>query len=182
MHIGLDAWIIQDGNYGEFETGREYRFALEFYPHHIVASGGLPTGQLSHITDGLYDASGTILFCSESAWVIDFGLPAFQEAKPPAWAKVGASVVGRFYIGVDPFFYFEHLKDEPGMPNLFRQWVIRRIQLETTPWQESTDERGRKVRTRDTTRQSYVDVPATDAWNHDGGHGHYVLECAPRTR
>jgi hypothetical protein len=177
IHIGLDAWIIQDGNYREFETGGEYRFALEFYPHQIAASDGQPAGRLLHITDALHDVIGTILFCSESVWVVDFGVPAFQESKPPAWARVGASVVGRVYIGVDPFFYFERLKDEPGMPDLFRWWVIRRIQLETTPWKESTDDQGRKVRRRDETRESYVDVPATEAWNHDGGYGHYVLEC-----
>jgi hypothetical protein len=31
LQIGLSSWIIQDGNYEEFEVGREYRFALEFY-------------------------------------------------------------------------------------------------------------------------------------------------------
>jgi hypothetical protein len=29
--IGLSSWIIQDGNYGDFETGQVLGFALEFY-------------------------------------------------------------------------------------------------------------------------------------------------------
>jgi hypothetical protein len=81
---------------------------------------------------------------------------------------------------VDPFFYFERLKNERGIPNLFRQWLIRRIMLETTPWKEEVDPHGRKLITRDTTRESYVEVPATDAWNHDAGHGHYILESELR--
>ena len=95
LHVGLAAWIIQDGNYAEFEVGGEYQFALEFYPHEFaIASSG--------------------------------------------------------------------------------------FLLETTPWQESYDAQGRKIISRDATRESFAEVPATDAWNHDGGHGHYVLECELR--
>jgi hypothetical protein len=181
VYVGLAAWIIQDGNYGDFEVGREYRFALEFYPHEVaVASSGSATPFLSHLGNALHQARGTITFCSSLAWVVDFGVPAFEEAKPPEQAKSGNSVSGRFHIGVDPFFYFERLKNEKGMPNLFRHWVVRRILLETTPWQESTDAYGRKVITRDATRESFAAVPATDAWHHDGGNAHYVLECELR--
>ena len=66
------------------------------------------------------------------------------------------------------------------MPNLYRQWFIRRILLETTPWLESVDGTGRTLRSRDDSKVSYVDVNATDAWNHDDGHAHYLLECVQR--
>lgn len=178
VHVGLAAWIIQDGNYGEFEIGREYRFALEFYPHDVAtAPAASSSPHLAHIGNALHEAVGTIVSCIDSAWVVDFGVPAFQEAKPPAWAKPGTLVSGRFYLGVDPFFYFERLKNERGIPDLFRNWFIRRILLETTPWKEETDPHGRKLITRDSTRESFVEVRATDAWNHDGGHGHYIFEC-----
>ena len=32
LNVGLDAWIIQDGNYADFRVGEEQDFALEFYP------------------------------------------------------------------------------------------------------------------------------------------------------
>ena len=32
VSIGLSAWIIQDGNYGDFRVGQQARFALEFHP------------------------------------------------------------------------------------------------------------------------------------------------------
>jgi len=179
--IGLSAWIIQDGNYGEFVAGREYRFALEFYPHNLSAdpsTEGAP--HLAPVGNAVYDARGTVVFCSESAWVVDFGMPAYQDSEPPAWAKVNARAKGRIYVGVDPFFYFESLKSVPGMPDLLRQWLVQRIFLETTPWIESVDTGGRKLLARDTTRESFKEVPATDAWNHDNGHGHYVLQCELR--
>jgi hypothetical protein len=181
LQVGLSAWIIQDGNYKEFEVGREYRFALEFYPDEIVVDPDQHSEpRLSLVGNAIHEARGTVLFRSDSAWAVDFGVPAYQEAKPPAWAKIGTSIRGRIYVRVDPFFYFESLKFEDGMPNLFRQWFVRRILLETTPWRTATDAEGRKVLSRDATRESFVDVPATDAWNHDGGHGHYLLECELR--
>ncbi|MBI5432136.1 MAG: hypothetical protein HZA52_04820 [Planctomycetes bacterium] len=181
FHIGLAAWIIQDGNYEDFEVGREYRFALEFYPHDVVvAPDASSIPRLAHVGNARHDAVGTIVFCSDAAWVVDFGVLAFQEAKPPSWAKPGTVVSGRFYLGVAPFFYFERLKEVRGMPDLFRQWFIRRILLETTPWKEESDPHGRKFRTRDSSRESFIEVPATDAWKHDGGSGHYVLECEQR--
>lgn len=177
FQIGLSSWIIQDGNYSEFEAGRQYQFALEFYPHQIALETGAESApRLSAVGSALYDAHGVIVFRSDSAWAIDFGVPAYQDSQPPGWVKVGAAVHGRVYIGVDPFFYFEHSKNEAGVPNLSRQWLIRRILLETTPWVETLEDQ-RPVRRRDESRVSYVEVDATDSWNHDGGDGHYILEC-----
>jgi hypothetical protein len=86
-------------------------------------------------------------------------------------------VSGRVYLGVDPFLYREELKNEPGMPNLLRKWVVRRIFFETTPWSESTDASGQKVITHADVPRSFVEVQRTDAWSDDGGHAHYILEC-----
>ena len=181
LQIGLSSWIIQDGNYGEFEAKREYRFALEFYPHELVFDPSpISAPRLTAVGNDLYDAKGRIIFKSKSAWVIDFGVPAFQETKPPSWSRVGTSVSGRISLGIDPFFYFETLKSQKGMPNLFRQWFVHRILLETTPWREETDATGRKVLSRDNTQESFIEVAATNAWSHDGGHAQYILECEMR--
>jgi hypothetical protein len=88
VQIGLSAWIIQDGNYKEFEVGREYRFALEFYPHEIVVDGDRHSEpRLSLISNAIYEAWGAVLFCSDSAWVVDFGVPAYQEGKATRMGK-----------------------------------------------------------------------------------------------
>jgi hypothetical protein len=178
LHIGLNSWIVQDGNYDDFTVGGSYRFALEFYPHDIAPSTAVDDSVapgLHHTIGATYAARGKIVRTAASNWVVDFGVPAFQGAEPPGWARPGMLVAGRVYLGIDPFFYFEELKNEPGMPNLFRRWLVQRILLETTPWQTSTDG-GRTVMTRADVPRSFVEVPRTDAWKHDGGHAHYVLE------
>ncbi len=108
---------------------------------------------------------------------MDFGVPAFQEAEPPSWASPGQAFCGHTYIGIDPFFYFEQLKDEPGIPDLFRHWRVSRIVLETTPWTETTTSHGGKLIERADVERSFVEVPRTDCWHHDDGRAHYILEC-----
>ena len=184
LHIGLDSWIVQDGNYEDFTTGESYRFALEFLPHDIAPS--TPADEngalgLHHMIGATHETRGKVVRATRSNWVVDFGVPAFQNSEPPCWAKPGVVVSGRVYLGIDPFFYLEELKDEPGMPNLLRGWLVRRIFLETTPWNESIDASGRKVTTRADVPRSFVEVRRTDAWNDDGGHAHYILECEPES-
>jgi len=181
LHIGLDSWIIQDGNYGDFEIGKEYRFALEFYARELAeASRGPRQPSLQHRGRDLYYACGQIVFRSDSVWAVDFGVPAFQEQAPPDWAEVGTFATGEISVGVDPFFYFESLKNLRGMPDLFRHWHIRAIQLETTPWIETTRAGGGVNLHRDHTRESFRKISRTDAWNDDNGHASYLFECELR--
>jgi hypothetical protein len=180
LHVGLASWIIQDGNYEDFTVGGSYRFALEFFPFDIAPSTrshGDVVPSLHHMVGATHGACGKVVRAKPSGWVVDFGVPAFQNAEPPGWAQPGVLVTGQVHLGVDPFFYREELKNEPGMPNLLRGWLIRRIVLETTPWQTSTDSGGRTVITRAEASRSFVEVQRTDAWNDDDGHAHYVLEC-----
>lgn len=178
LQVGLSSWIIQDGNYGEFEAGRDYRFALEFYSRDLTIDDK-PVGAklLTPVGNGLYRGVGSVIFTSDKAWVIDVGVPAYRDEPCPHNARVGSRVTGDIYIGIDPFFYFERLAALPSMPDIYRHWHIRRILLDMTPWQDSIDEIGRKILTRDESKTSFVEVNATDAWNHNDGHGEYLLEC-----
>lgn len=180
INIGLPAWVIQDGNYPEFKLGKEYRFALEFFPRIILSEAATGKSHLAHREGSDYDIEGAVVFADDECWVIDFGIPAYQEGKPPSWARNGVPICGRIYLGVDSFEYFERLSKKKGIPDLFRQWSLRKILLETTPWLDTKDARGRTIRTRDETRRSYSEVPATDSWHHDQGNGHYTFECEER--
>jgi hypothetical protein len=178
FNVGLSAWIVQDGNYGDFSTGQTYSFALEFYPHQIKPTSLAPSlPLLEHTVGALYRATGTVVHVTPTAWVVDWGIPAFQESQPPSWARSGISVSGSIYLGIDPFFYLERLKDEVGMPDLFRQWLVHRIHLETTPWVDSTDASGRTFIQRADSAPTFTECTHTDAWADDSGHAHYVLEC-----
>ena len=93
------------------------------------------------------------------------------------FATVGRWVEGEIWIGIDPFFYKERLNQTPGMPDLFVDWSVTRIQLETTPWIEDVSS-GRKLRMRDTEHESWADRASTDAWTDDGGGADYLLSLS----
>jgi hypothetical protein len=174
--VGLSSWIIQDGNYGEFHVGDAARFALEFYPREMrVARLHEPMSERQWASH--YRVRGLVAHTGRSAWVVDFGVMAYQNQESPHFAKKGIWVEGEVYLGVDPFFYFEELYAQPGMPALQYDWHIRNIWLETTPWLTTKDEKGTTIRSRDESARSFVEVAQTDAWNDDDGHAEYVLEC-----
>lgn len=100
VHAGLVAWIIQDGNYGDFEADAAYRFALEFHPQDLAPRDAVSSEApfLTHTAGAIHQARGTIVRSTRSSWVI--GVLAFQEARPPRWATPGKSASGHVYIGI----------------------------------------------------------------------------------
>lgn len=175
LNVDVDAWIIQDGNYGDFSVGQEAQFALEFYPHALTASRRT-SKSATHLKGSRYRICGQVVYRAKGVWVIDTGFLAYQEAKPPSYATERSWVEGEVYIGIDPFFYLESLNKLPGMPNLTYKFRIEEIFLETTPWITFKDESGRTIMKRDEQRESHRKIPETDACNDDDGHAHYLLK------
>lgn len=180
FHIGLSAWIIQDGNYPDFEEGSISRFALEFYSERgfETAEPNHETPGLVHLRDAHYAARGVVRFSAQDVWVVDFGeVMAYRKGAAPRGIGVGDEVTGDLYLGIDPFFYFEKFFRIPGIPALIYEWRIGGIKVETAPFVESTDQLGGKVLVRDPSKRARVPVSRTDAWKDDGGNGDYVLHC-----
>ena len=179
LHVGLESWIIQDGNYADFRTGQDATFALEFVPTLQPVPNPVPP-RLQHRRGGVYSASGRVVFADAAAWVCDFGVLAYRSEDHPHWAAVGTSVAGEIYLGIDPFDYFERLRKLPGMPVLTYRVSIERIWLETTPWVEGTGHDGRRFRHRKDGEPTFREIAATDAWKDDDSSAHYLLECRLR--
>jgi hypothetical protein len=173
--IGFDSWIIQDGNYPDFAVGDLRRFALEFDPHTLLPTSS-PRCYCEHISGARYKVVADVVFVTDEVWVIDFGLPAYTEARAPQPVQVGGQVEGELYLGVDPFMYKESLWSIPGIPSLAREFRVERIVLETTPW-ISGYAGSTPTRMRDQSKESFVEVPQTDAWRDDDKGAHYVLQC-----
>jgi hypothetical protein len=176
LNVGVEAWIIQDGNYGDFTVGQTTEFALEFFPHSMKPSDSTSAAAID-LKPSRYQICGQVVYCTKNVWVIDAGFLAYQETAPPEFATEGSWVEGEVYVGIDPFMYFERLKNQSGMPSLTYSFRIGQILLETTPWLTQSNEAGGKTITRDEQNESYREVAATDAWNDDGGHAHYVFKC-----
>lgn len=178
LQIGLDSWIIQDGNYPDFSVGQRAKFALEFYPMEEMQT--VPKGALSaeYLRTSCYRIRARVLFSEDGLWAIDAGaFLAYQEFSAVKKMAVGSYVEGEICLGIDPFFYFEGLHSVPGMPALSYQWMVREIKLSATPWIEGKDPSGRTIQYRDESREAWVAVKATDAWHDDGGIAGYLLGC-----
>ena len=177
LEIGLDAWVIQDGNYPDFEVSQQVAFALEFYSRDgLKVQEGTP--RLESLGDAHYRVCGIVRYLSADAWVIEFdSVLAYQHSKPPQGIEVGSTVCGEIWLGVDHFFYFETLYRIPGIPPSIYHWRIDRIAIETAPFLESLDERGRRLLVRDASRHAREDRQRTDAWHDDAGRGNYVFTC-----
>ena len=181
VRVGLDAWIIQDGNYGDFSVGQETDFALEFYPLDTLRRSAAGAKGAEHLGASRYRVRARVVFIGRGVWVIDAGaFLAFQEREPPADVGLGEWLEGEVYVGIDPFFYFEYLHATDGMPPLTYTWGVKKILRETTPWMEASDEQGRPYRTRDASRETFVPTRRTAAWHDDNHDAHYVLECEQR--
>lgn len=190
--IGLDGWILQDGNYTDFVTGEHRQFAVEFgYRHdrrlrpvseppgHRVVHSGRScayevTGQLIRSSAGPH-ADGFVLdlgvLAAYSTWMV------LDDLEPPT---AGEWLTGEVHLGVDPFMYMDEVGQRAGMPALIHTWTIDEIQLDLTPSMRvafghpryiGPDEGPRHV--RDTNRESWRTVDKT-RWEDDGS---YRIRC-----
>ena len=175
-HLGMSSWFVADGNYEHFAAGDEPEFALEFYVPGDVERVEPAALGATWRQGPFHDVVARVVFRSRKLWVLDFGLLAYQEMKPPKALKVGDHVRAEMYLGVDPFPYFEYLHKLRGMPPMIYSWRIESILLDRTPFIETwMPGKGAGLK-RDKTRVSYRQVYRTDA-RFDGGSSEFVLEC-----
>jgi hypothetical protein len=169
--LGLSAWVIQDGNYGDFERGQRAELAVEFYFEETPVLSGEAPG-VRHLGGCTYELTGRVVLNESEVWVLDFGILAYQRLRAPRDWNVGDVVRGRATLGVDPFFYFERLGADPAMPALIYTWDVARMLRQSAPLVESEG-----VFERDASQLDWAEIAATDAWADDGGSAEYVLEC-----
>ncbi len=177
--IGLDSWIIQDGNYRDFSKGDIREFALEFYSKklEVVKTPLKISSKIEHIKEDLYRVEATVAYLSDSVLVICWEdkceYMAFTEGDFSDIFKVGDRVVGEIHLGVDPFFYFESYRYIKGFPKIDYKWEIQSIELETTPWLKKSS----REYIRDHRRKSFKSIFKTDANRDFDGDATYLLHC-----
>jgi len=172
--LGLAAWVIQDGNYGDFERGQEIEVAIEFVFDHCARSKRMDLG--AQCVDGCtYDLTGRVVLADQNIWILDAGILMFQNSTPPKGVSVGDIVAGQAYVGVDPFFYFESLAQTDSMPPLIYTWRVARIARQTGPLIQVGN-----LRQRNTSKSRWEDIERTDAWNDDERFAEYILDCELR--
>ncbi len=172
LNVGVESWIIQDGNDADFVVGEETNFALEFYPISLKSSD-CKSSFFTELNFNRYKICGQVVYSTERVWVLDFGFLVFQEFKPPKFATKGNWIEGEIYLGIDPYFYKAYLNKIPDMPSLIYSFKIEKIFLETTPW---ITKPGNNI-IRDSEKESFREVSKTNAWDDDNGIANYILKC-----
>jgi hypothetical protein len=174
--IGVDSWIIQDGNYADFSVGDQQTFALEFHQDDVKI---VPSNAKSctHLRDSQYVVTAEVVFLSKRVWVLDFGILAFQESQPPRGLKIGDFIETEIHLGIDSFSYFERLFNIKGMLPLIYTWEISEVLIETAPILEKIHPTGQREFFRDETKRGTKPIRATNAWVDDQGRAEYFLIC-----
>jgi len=98
--IGVSAWIIQDGNYGDFCCHERAEFAVEFYPQNCEP-GSTPERQALWLQASKYSVNAEVVFVAERCFVIDFGVLAYRDSEPPKWIRKGSWLQAEIYLGID---------------------------------------------------------------------------------
>lgn len=170
--LGMESWIVQDGNYGDFERGQVAEYAVEFWapdPLVPISSRGRSARRLDGAT---YEIAGQVTAIADRAWAVDCGIGIFQDERPPADISVGDWLGGVVNLGIDPFFYFERLHSVDGFPPLIYTWQILSISMQTAPFIEVGG-----ARTRDSGQHGWREVERTDAWHDNESFASYLFDC-----
>jgi hypothetical protein len=173
--IGLSAWIIQDGNYGDFRAGKDVSFAVNFLTTTLVPlEPHTPkVHSVKHLTDDQYRVVGEIVHEQREWRVIDFGIHAYEITPEYAGPAAEPWVRGEIQLVVDHFSYFERLSKEKDAPPLMYRWHLEQIHILTAPLLESAP----GVLRRDKSKWGWAPVRQTRAWKDDGGFAEYLLDC-----
>ncbi len=172
LPIGLSSWIIQDGNYDDFEVGQTRAFALEFYAPQSLTRVRAGSKAFRHVVDADFDVRSECVHGAKNWWILDFGLLAYSDRPAPEPLEVGQLFQGRISLGVDPFFYFEEHARQEGTPALIYDWRIDRIEMQTAPFVEQ-----HRMLVRDASKLGWRSIERTKAWDDDGGNAEYLLHC-----
>lgn len=175
--VGLDSWVVQDGNYPDFVTGQRTDFALEF-----ASRGGLKMldeaqeVSVRWIEGSHYEVTAQIVHDKPNAQVLDFGILAYHfigVEDPTHQPQIGAWVTGEINLSVDPFFYFDQLALEEGFPALIYTWTVQEIlqKVGEAPPYISADH-GHADKSHD-----FIRIEKTDVWGDDSSLPSYLLRC-----
>jgi hypothetical protein len=179
--VGLAGWVIQDGNYEDFEVGSTRRFAVEFY---TSDPNGPPRSNLArklveHVGDDQYEINGEVAVATDDLLMLDFGLLAYREVRERPALGTGWRA-GTVSLGVDPFFYFEGHAKRPDVPPAIYSWDITGLWRQSAPFFATNIPGAGQVMVRDEERLGWMWLGKTDAWADDDGNADYLVRARLR--
>ncbi|HEV7848884.1 MAG TPA: hypothetical protein VGO88_06125, partial [Mycetocola sp.] len=175
--VGLDSWIVQDGNYPDFVAGQRTDFALEFASRSgLRLLDGAQEVSVRWIEGSRYEVTAQIVHDKPNAQVLDFGILAYHFIgieDPTHQPRIRAWITGEINLSVDPFFYFDQLAHEEGFPALIYTWTVQEILQKVggeSPHIGADHVHANKSR-------DFVRIAKTDAWSDESTLPSYLLRC-----
>lgn len=181
-NIGIESWIIQDGNYPDFRKGQLAEFALFFQPRSLLREAKSSEPDAMLIKESDYIVNAKVVFVGRESWVIDFGLLAYTNQPPPKGIKVGSTFSAEIWLGIDYYLYFQALSKVESVPPMIYTWNIQKILMQTAPFIKTISTEpgrlfGKEIFVRDVEKLGYKEITATDAKHDDDGSANYMLTC-----
>jgi hypothetical protein len=172
--IEVAPWVIQDGNYADFKVGQTAEFALEFTGRDLVPAEK-PGPSVRAIADARYEVCAHVVAIDaekdDPSWIIDFGLRAYANGRPPNGTGIGDWVQGETLLMVDHYWYFEFLSKRVESPELTYTWEIDEIIRETAPTASEHQPGWGEVWMPQHDKRTLDPVKQTDAWGDDSFGG-----------
>ena len=165
--LGYPRYMIDDGC-PHIEAGQLLDWpALEFYSENTLALTESKSKNASEIADHRYMITAEVVYISDTAAVIDFGLKAIRSRDLlPAGCKEGDFVSGVIYLGLP--LCTEVVPDKVHASLAYR-WNVQKVIADLTPF---TEIRGSGF-IRDRSQVRYQEVGSTEVLEA----GAYVLRC-----
>lgn len=169
-NLYYEEWIIADGQ-PHLHTGEVFEwFALEFWPAKGLAQAEDRAKSAVCVTDYHYRVVAEVVYLSEKACVLDFGLRAIRtrDLLPPG-CKQGDYVTGEINICLP---LCTEVVPEDVSETLKHKWQVKRILADMTPYITRPD--NPRFYFRDESQLRYQEVSST---NEVRTHG-YILNCS----
>jgi hypothetical protein len=162
-NLRYDAWIIGDGE-PNCSVGDVFDwFAVEFWSEEGLGKLNEDAKAAMAVTDFEYRLSAEVVYLSDSACIIDFGIRAIgRRGTLPARCQVGDHVGGKIGIGIP-------LSTEVVPTSFLKgyRWRVNRISADLPPSLPGTG-------MRDHSRAQYQLVTSTESIRSDS----YILHCS----
>ena len=165
--LGYPRYMINDGC-PHIEAGQMLEWpALEFWSENTLALTESRSMNASEIADHRYMITAEVVYISDTAAVIDFGLKAIRTRDLlPFECKEGDFVSGEIYLGLP--LSTEVVADKV-LASLAYRWNVQKVLADLTPF---TEIRGSGF-IRDRNQIRYQEVRSTEVLETEA----YVLRC-----
>lgn len=170
-NLGYPRFIIDDGG-PDITVGETLSWhALEFWSKHTLTPSDSPVKAAMDDDDFGYTVNAEVVFLSETASVIDFGLRAVGSPDlPRSGALPGSFVSGLIYLGLPLCTPVVPYDLRPAFAYKFQ---VKSIWADVTPYVQAGDASGGVWLVRDAGSIRYQSVLSTAALHANS----YVLRC-----